>query len=118
MKQARDPFASMGMMGFDDDDDFFGGGFGGGMGGGMSHHGMGGGMGGMSSFQSSSFGMGGMGGMGESISQQTIIENGRQKTVTTKTRIDQNGNQTKEVIEEYQDPRTGQHIQNQYIENG
>jgi len=32
------------------------------------------------------------GGMGESISTQTVIENGRQKTVTKKTRIDQNGN--------------------------
>lgn len=88
------------MMGFDDEDDFFGGG-------------------GFTSFSSSSFGMGGgMGGFGESISQQTIIENGRQKTVTTKTKIDQNGNQTKEVIEEFIDPRTGQHVQNKYIENG
>lgn len=101
----RDPFGmQMNMMGFDDDD-FFGG------------QGMGGG--GFTSFQSSSFGMGGgMGGFGESISQQTIIENGRQKTITTKTKIDQNGNQTKEVIEEFNDPRTGQRIQNKYIENG
>jgi len=57
-------------------------------------------------------GMGGMGGMGESISQQTVIENGRQKTITTKTKIDQNGQQTKEIYEEYIDPRTGEHIQN------
>jgi hypothetical protein len=41
-KQARDPFGNFGMMGFNDNDDFFGGGMGGGM--------MGGGMGGMSSF--------------------------------------------------------------------
>jgi len=63
---------------------------------------MGGGMGGGSfqSFQSSSFG--GMGGgMGESISQQTVIENGQQKTVTKKTKIDQHGNKTTEIIEEF-----------------
>jgi len=76
---------------FDDDDDFFGGGFGG--------MGMMSGGGGFSSFQSSSFGMGG--GMGESISQQTVIENGRQKTVTTKTTVDRNGNRQTEVIEEF-----------------
>ena len=58
------------------------------------------------------------GGMGESISQQTVIENGRQKTITKKTKTDRNGNQTTEIIEEYKDPRTGQHIQNKYIENG
>lgn len=80
-------------MGFDDDD-FFGGGFGGGMGGNFT------------SFQSSSFG--GMGGgMGESISTSTVIENGRQKTITKKTRIDGQGNKTTEVFEEFSDPRTG-----------
>jgi DnaJ family protein B protein 6 len=74
-KQSRDPFGNFGMMG-GFDEDFFGGGGGG-----------------FSSFQTSSFGTGvGMGGgMGESISTQTVIENGRQKTVTTKTKIDQNG---------------------------
>lgn len=52
----------------------------------MSQGNMGGG-GSFQSFQSSSFG--GMGGgMGESISQQTVIENGRQKTITKKTRVD------------------------------
>ena len=113
----------MGMgMGFDDDgDDFFGGGFGGGMGGGMSMNmmssGMGGGGGNFSSFQSSSFG--GMGGgMGESVSQQTVIENGRQKTITKKTKMDNQGNYTTEVIEEYNDPHTGERIQNKYLTNG
>lgn len=47
-----------------------------------------------------------------------MIENGRQKTITKKTKTDKNGNQTTEIIEEYKDPRTGQHIQNKYIENG
>lgn len=94
-RKNRDPFAGMG-MGFDDDDDFFGGG---GFGGGMQM--MSGGGGGFSSFQSSSFGMGGGGGMGESISQSTVIENGRQKTVTKKTKIDQNGNRTTEITEEF-----------------
>ena len=47
-----------------------------------------------------------------------MIENGRQKTITKKTKTDRNGNQTTEIIEEYKDPRTGQHIQNKYIENG
>ena len=65
-----------------DDDDFFGGGFGGG--GGLNR--------GFTSFQSSSFGGFGGGGMGESIQQSTIIENGVQKTVTKKTTVDQNGN--------------------------
>ena len=73
----------------------------------MMSQGMGGGGGGQfQSFQSSSFG--GMGGgMGESISQQTVIENGQQKTITKKTKFDQNGNKTTEIIEEFQDPRTG-----------
>ena len=102
----------MGMnMGFDDDDFFGGGGMGG-----MSMMSSGGG-GGFSSFQSSSFGMGG-GGMGESISQSTVIENGRQKTITKKTKMDGQGNRTTEIIEEFQDPRTGEQIQNRYIENG
>ena len=36
---------------------------------------------------------GGMGGgMGQSITQQTVIENGRQKTITKKTQIDRDGN--------------------------
>lgn len=48
-----------------------------------------------------------MGGFGESVSMQTVMENGRQKTVKTTTKVDQNGNQTKEVIEEYDDPHTG-----------
>lgn len=102
-RKNRDPFGGMGMGmgGFDDDDDFFGGGFGGGM------QMMSGGGGGFSSFQSSSFGMGG-GGMGESISQSTVIENGRQKTVTKKTKIDSQGNRTTEITEEFQDPRTGE----------
>ena len=68
----------------------------------MMQSNFGGGMGGGSfqSFQSSSFG--GMGGgMGESISQQTVIQNGQQKSITKKTRRDQNGNQTTEIIEEY-----------------
>jgi hypothetical protein len=77
-------------MGMGFDDDFFGGGFG---------------HGGFSQFSSSSFGMGG--GMGESISTSTVIENGRQKTITKKTKVDQNGNRTTEVIEEFKDPRTG-----------
>ena len=96
---------NMQMSGFDDDD-FFGGG-------------VGGGMGNFSSFQSSSFsgGMGG-GGMGESISQQTVYENGRQKTITTKTKMDSRGNKTTEVIEETTDPRTGRTEKVQYIENG
>ena len=55
--------------------------------------------------------MGG-GGSGESISTQTIIENGRQKTITKKTTMDRNGNQKTEVFEEYQDPHTGRMIQN------
>ena len=93
------------MMGFEDDD-FLGGGMGGGMSGGN-----------FTSFQSSSFG--GMGGgMGESISTSTVIENGRQKTITKKTKIDGQGNKTTEVIEEFSDPRTGQTIQNKYLENG
>jgi len=61
--------------------------------------------------------MGG-GGIGESISQRTIIENGRQKTVTTKTKTDAQGNRTTEVIEETTDPRTGRTEQKKYIENG
>jgi len=53
----------------------------------MMSQGMGGGGGQFQSFQSSSFG--GMGGgMGESISQQTVIENGQQKTITKKTKFD------------------------------
>lgn len=92
-------------MGFgDEDDDFFGGGFGGG--------------GNFSSFQSSSFGGMGGGGVGESISTQTVIENGRQKTITKKTTMDRNGNQKTEVVEEYTDPRTGRMIQNSYVDNG
>jgi hypothetical protein len=62
--------------------------------------------------------MGGGMGMGESISQQTVIQNGQQKTITKKTRRDHTGQQTTEIIEEYQDPRTGQMIRNKYIENG
>lgn len=77
-----------------------------------------GGGGGFSSFQSSSFGMGGGGSMGESISQSTVIENGRQKTITKKTTMDRNGNRTTEIIEDFQDPRTGEQIQNRYLENG
>jgi hypothetical protein len=61
--------------------------------------------------------MGG-GGMGESISSQTVIENGRQKTITKKTTIDRNGNQKTEIVEEFQDPKTGRMIQNQYVDNG
>lgn len=81
-QQRRDPFAMM-MM---DDDDFFGGGFGGG--------------GGFSSFQSSSFG--GMGGgMGQGISQQTVIENGVKRQITKKTKYDESGNQHTEVTEEF-----------------
>ena len=124
-KKNRDPFAGMGMGGgfgnsmFDDDDDFFGGGFGGG---GMSMMSQGGGFGGgghFQSFQSSSFGgMGGGMGMGESISQQTVIQNGQQKTITKKTRRDHTGQQSTEIIEEYQDPRTGQMIRKKYTENG
>jgi hypothetical protein len=60
-----------------------------------------GGGGGFSSFQSSSFGMGGGGSMGESISQSTVIENGRQKTITKKTTMDRNGNRTTEIIEDF-----------------
>lgn len=100
-QQRRDPFQMMMSM---DDDNFFGGGFGGG--------------GGFTSFQSSSFGGFGGGMGGESVSQQTVIENGTRKTVTKKTKIDGNGNQTTEVIEEYQDPRTGEVFQEKYIENG
>lgn len=94
---------------FDDNYDFFGGGLGmtGGRGGGFT------------SFSSSSFGgMGGMGGMGESISQQTVIENGRQKTITKKTTTDRNGNRQTEIIEEFRDPRTGEHVRNKYLDNG
>ena len=64
----------------------------------MMQSNFGGGMGGMGggsfqSFQSSSFGgMGGGMGMGESISQQTVIQNGQQKTVTKKTKRDHQGN--------------------------
>lgn len=58
------------------------------------------------------------GGMGESISQQTVIQNGQQKTITKKTKMDQHGNQTTEIIEEFQDPRTGEMIQKKYLENG
>jgi hypothetical protein len=47
-----------------------------------------------------------------------VVENGRQKTITKKTKTDRNGNQTTETIEEFKDPRTGQHIQNKYIESG
>jgi hypothetical protein len=57
------------------------------------------------------------GGMGQSVSQKTVIENGKRKTVTTKTTIDQNGQKTTEIIEEFQDPRTGQTVQNKYVEN-
>ena len=60
---------------------------------------------------------GGMG-MGESIQQQTVIQNGQQKTITKKTKRDHTGASTTEIIEEYQDPRTGQMIRNKYIENG
>lgn len=105
-KQRHDPFGGFGMMSshFGEDDFFGDSGFG---------------TGGFTSFQSSSFGnMGGSGGMGESISTQTIIENGRQKTITKKTKIDRNGNKTTEVIEEMSDPRTGQRTKNTYIENG
>lgn len=28
------------------------------------------------------------------------------------------GQQTTEVFEEYQDPRTGEHVQNRFLENG
>lgn len=91
-RKNRDPFGGFGGDPFGDD--FFGGGFGGGMGGSMMmQSNFGGGMGGGSfqSFQSSSFG--GMGGgMGESISQQTVIQNGQQKTITKKTRRDHEGN--------------------------
>ena len=80
-----------------DHDHFFGGNFGGGMSSMMSS----GGGGGFSSFQSSSFGTGGGGGMGESISQSTVIENGRQKTITKKTTMDRNGNRTTEIIEDF-----------------
>ena len=45
--------------------------------------------------------MGGGGGMGESISQSTVIENGRQKTITKKTTMDRNGNRTTEIIEDF-----------------
>ena len=78
--------------------DFFGGGGFGGMQ--MMSGGGGGGGGGFSSFQSSSFGTGG-GSMGESVSQQTIIENGRQKTITKKTNMDRNGNKTTEITEDF-----------------
>ena len=47
-----------------------------------------------------------------------MIQNGQQKTITKKTKRDHTGNQTTEIIEEYQDPRTGQVIRNKYIENG
>ena len=56
--------------------------------------------------------------MGESVSQQTVIVNGQQKTITKRTKVDASGNQTTEVIEEFKDPSTGQRIKNQYIENG
>ncbi len=32
--------------------------------------------------------------------------------------MDRHGNQTTEVIEEFQDPRTGQRVKNKYIDNG
>ena len=79
---------------------------------------MGGGGGNFQSFQSSSFGGMGGGGMGESISQQTVFENGRQKTITKKTTIDRNGNQRTEVTEEFKDGDTGEHKKIQYKHNG
>lgn len=57
-----------------------------------------------------------MGG-GESVSTQTVIQNGRQKTITKRTRIDNHGNTICEVTEEYKDPSTGQIVRNQYISN-
>ena len=57
-----------------------------------------------------------MGG-GESFSTQTVIENGRQKTISKKTRIDNHGNTVTEVTEEYKDPYSGQIVKNKYISN-
>ena len=88
------------MGGFDDEDDFFGGGFGGGFGG----------MGGMSSMggmQSMTMGMGGGmgGGISQSTKQSTFMQNGKKVTKIEKSTTDANGETRKEVITRTDDGR-------------
>ncbi|KRX04788.1 DnaJ domain [Pseudocohnilembus persalinus] len=106
-QQNRGGFGKMGSFGgfggfggFDDDDDFFGGG--------MGNFG-----GGFQSFQTSMSSGGGMGGFqGTSIQTSTVVENGKRKTVTKKTTVNQDG--TKQVQETIQD-QNGNTTQKQYI---
>ena len=57
-------------------------------------------------------------GMGEYVSQQTVIRNGQQKIITKKTTLDKCGNQSTQIMESFQDPHTGEIIENKYLENG